>query len=303
MIIVNHSLQKIAFLIGSATETRENQTARSLGHALQELLPGAGRHYSIPYIRRGAGKQILEESASIPPALAVAKRLCRQGNLNQATEILLYLHDEASFHRDIRGQALAMNQLGVVRRMQRRYEEACSDLTRALIDFQKLQDFQLVAEGINNLGMLSFKKFEYERAANSFDEAQHLCKSLKYYSLLGFVFLNKSELFMARRDYAMAAQMCIFGLTHHVKNNVSLGVARACLLIGQILWKCQQLRSATAVCLESIRLYRMFNIPLGLANSCSEFSTLLGDVGEIGEAKEYHREAHTIYREMGIDVH
>ena len=302
MNMLSHSLQKIACLIGSARKTSENQAVGSLGRAIQELVPAADNYENSLSFGQRPEAQSCDVTVNMPPALAVAKRLCRQGNLNLATEILLYLHDEASFNDDVRGQALAMNQLGVVKRMQRKYDDASSDLTCALIDFQRLQDWRLVAEGINNLGMLSFKRFEYERAADAFDDAQRLCNSLKYDSLLGFVFLNKAELFLAQRDCKMAAKMCAFGLTQHVRHDMSPGIARGCLLVGQILWKCQQIQIASAVCLESMRLYRTLNIPLGLANCCTEFSTLLNDAGEKHAARKYWRQAHSIYEQIGMDV-
>ncbi len=296
-------LQKMAFATRAPSWEQNNKIVSTLGRAITRLagtrrhLPPSEKHGMAP--QHGYNSQ---ERQGAPATLEVAKRLCRQGDLRLAIQILGYLCDEASIRGDTRTKALVMNQLGVIRRMQKKYQDASSHLNCALIDFQRMQDSSLVAEGMNNLGMLSLQLYELDRAQDFFDEAHKICQSLQYHSLHGFIFLNKADLYIARGDYAMATQMCIFGLSEVVKAGLTLGLARASFLIGQVLWKCHEIDAATSLCLESIRLYKTLGIPLALANCCSEFSILLLEKGEHGTAKQYHAKAVSNYQRAGLRV-
>ncbi len=233
-------------------------------------------------------------------AIREAKLACRSGNLADAAEVVeAVLLDEGL--TDIREKAIARNHLGVIRRMQRQYRDAGIILNHALIDFKTVLDHHFVAESLNNLGLLHFRTLDFAQAQSLFDKSQAICSQLHYNTLLAFVFLNKTEFFSAIKDYDMAAQMCIRGLRLLTRLNLRVGLAKVCLLMGHIFWKCGHILTARDLYLESISLYKAMHIPLGLANCCSEFSVMLHETGAAKQAEAQRQEARRTLVQMQID--
>ena len=115
------------------------------------------------------------------------------------------------------------------------------------------------------------------------------------------MFLNKTEFFCAIKDYEMAAQMCVRGLRLLVQSNLGIGLAKVCLLMARIFWKCHHIQTAKELYLESIRLYSIMEIPLGKANSFSEFAVMLKESGALNQAEIQFRNAEQELTKLEMD--
>lgn len=95
----------------------------------------------------------------------------------------------------------------------------------ALARLRRLGDNVACALTLNNLGMAHVDLKEWETAERYFDDAFDLAEELRDTGLLGMVELNRSELYLKRRDFARARECCdrAFEIFTRLDSRSSLG--------------------------------------------------------------------------------
>lgn len=226
--------------------------------------------------------------------IELAKMAFRKGEYAKAQDIFQIALESAERANDIRARAIIGNNLGVIRRMEANYDSAYLHFQEALIEFQSVQDFRGAADTLNNLGMLYLRRNESGKAIESFDKALKTCQEIGYFPLLSFVYLNKTEYYCEAGDYAMAANTCARALENLTRLKNPIGIAKTTLLFGRIFWKSGDVQTARKFYNESIRLYKSFDIPFGLANCYLEFSEMLASCDLAEESEKFGSQAQVI---------
>ena len=72
------------------------------------------------------------------------------------------------------------------------------------------------------------------------------------------------------------------------------------MLFARIYWRAGATESSEALFKESISLYEEFNIPLGVANCCKEYSNMLLECGRTEDSYKYADKARELYGKLQI---
>lgn len=234
--------------------------------------------------------------------LEMARTAYKKGEYLKAEDLFQAALEASEFVNDVANTAIINNHLGVILRMQGKYEQGFRFFQRALIDFQSIQNKQGAAESLNNLGVVYLKKHDLPHAIGYFEKALAICQESGILPLMAFIYLNKGEFYTEVGDFPMAATACGKALEILIRLKNPTGIAKTNNLLGRIFRKSGDPELAKSFYLESIRLYETFGIPLGLANSCEEFATMLEETGEKSEAREMSEKAKKIFSRLDIVV-
>ncbi len=230
--------------------------------------------------------------------IELAKIAYRQGHYRKAERIFTRARQACERAGYGRGHAVISNHLGMIQRMQGHLDLAYVRFQEALTEFQSLQDPHGIAEVTNNLGQVHLQRQRHGEAFDCFEKALRIGQASGHFPLLAYVFANKGAYYCAIGDQAMAANMCARALEYMVRMKTPIGLARINMLLGRILWRSGEAGPAEAFYRESMRLYKQFGIPLGLANCAEEFAALLADTGRGQQAHRYLTRAGRIRQKL-----
>jgi predicted ATPase/class 3 adenylate cyclase len=118
---------------------------------------------------------------------------------------------------DVRGRALALNDLGVLAREQRHGAEARVLLEEALSLRRELDDPAMFSRTLSNLGIVTLDAEEFDRAAALLQESLELARGLNDASGIAIGILNLGGLALRRGDHDRALPLFLESLKHLVE--------------------------------------------------------------------------------------
>ena len=192
------------------------------------------------------------------------------------------------------------NHLGLICRIIGEKKESEELFKCANVHFKNIKDNTNYVNTLNNLSKTHLLKSNYQKALTGFNECLDMGSKIKNLELLVFINLNKAQFYLAVGDPRNAAHFCLNGLEISILNNYKIGLAKVCRIYGNIFKNYYQYKIADKFFSESIWLYEKMQIPLGLANCCSDYAEMLVDIDQIDQAIEYYKMAQEIYYDLEL---
>lgn len=234
--------------------------------------------------------------------IEMAKIAYRRGEYQKAQDMFQVELETFEFVSDIRSKATVSHHLGIIRRMTGEHDLAYNHFQEALIEFQSIQDFRGTAESLNNIGIVHLRQKKLKQAIGYFEKSHQLCLEIGYFPLLAFVYLNKAEFYIEIGDLPMASITCARALEYLVRLKNPISLAKTNMMFGRIFGRSGEHQSAKAFYKESIRLYKEFGIPLGVANCSREFAQMLEETGNAEESSRFYSKAQQIYNKLNMQM-
>jgi putative nucleotidyltransferase with HDIG domain len=173
---------------------------------------------------------LIAEANDMPQQIASALNsqgiVCQlRGLVDQAEQLYDRARQMADTAGDERLAAMVDQNYGTLANTRGHVDQAIVGYKSALTRLRRLGDEQACAMALNNLGMAHVDIKDWEAAERYFDEAFDIAESLRDTGLLGMVELNRSELYLKRRDFPRARECCdrAFEIFTRLDSRSSLG--------------------------------------------------------------------------------
>jgi tetratricopeptide (TPR) repeat protein len=284
--------------------TREGQHARviALTAALAELLRRDGP-WAEAITRHATALQSARCLDDLPGQAGALSNLGMVRRLTGDFRGAAVDHERAlAIYRDLGdrlGQANARSDLGIVRYVRGDHQGAAVDHERALAIYRDLGDRLGQANALSNLGTVRSLTGDYRAAAVDHERALAIYRDLG--DRLGQAHAL-SELSIVRRvrgDFAGAAGDLEQVLAIHLDLGDRRGQANALTDLGTVRRETGDYRGATENLEPALAIYRDLGDRLGQANALKELGTVRRETGDYRGATENLEPALAIYRDIG----
>lgn len=188
--------------------------------------------------------------------------------------------------------------LGIVNGMKGIYEAAYNYFHRALIKYNKLQNFIRIVELRHNLALLHIDKREYRPALEEIDHSIALAARLNYVSNLAISYLTKALIYIQLNDLALANAFSDKSLELCYKLNDRLSVADNFKLKGIIEREKGNFKLAETHLLTSLRINEELSNRLNYAETAVELGILYTNKKMIIQARKYLEAALNYYKQI-----
>ena len=188
--------------------------------------------------------------------------------------------------------------LGIVNGMKGIYEAAYNYFHRALIKYNKLQNFIRIVELRHNLALLHIDKREYRPALEEIDHSIALAIRLNYVSNLAISYLTKALIYIQLNDLALANAFSDKSLELCYKLNDRLSVADNFKLKGIIEREKGNFKLAETHLLTSLRINEKLSNRLNYAETAVELGILYRNKKMNVQAGEYLKTALNYYKQI-----
>jgi DNA-binding SARP family transcriptional activator/tetratricopeptide (TPR) repeat protein len=212
------------------------------------------------------------------------------------------LTEALAIYRDLGdrlGQASTLNDLGVVWRMTGQYQDAADALTEALAIYRDLGDRLGQASTLNDLGVVRRLTGRYQDAADALTEALGIYRDLGDRLGQANSLSDLGDMWRLTGQYQDAADALQEALPIYRDLGDRLGQANALNYLGALWELTGDYRSAASALQEALGIYRDLGSRLGEANSLSDLGAVRRMTGEYQGAADALAEALDIYRDLG----
>ncbi|MBD3287436.1 tetratricopeptide repeat protein [candidate division KSB1 bacterium] len=245
-------------------------------------------------------KSVDDMKGQLKCLFGIAKAYHRSGDYLNARK---YYEDSLNIAKKISDKkryARIKNYLGVVCRITGECERSEQHFQCALQEFEDIGDLQGQCDCINNLAIIYLQRSNYQHALSYLNKALQISKTIDEFQLMVFINLNKALFYLEVGDPRNASKYCTEALNILTRFDCSLGLAKACSILGSIFGNYNQYKIASRFFEESIRFYERFQIPLGAANTCAEYAKMLIEYENMDEAANYFQKAQQIYNDLKL---
>ncbi|MGH3374270.1 MAG: tetratricopeptide repeat protein [Actinoallomurus sp.] len=263
----------------------------------------------------GRARPALEAPDGTPPGLDTsagklwllfsgieALRPYRARRLNQAHDAYRKLLDALERHPETSQQqsyvAVTYNQLGVIARERRRWEEAEDCYRRAIAIREELGESALLAVDYYELGLLALQRDRLEEAEDwcrrslaRSEEHDDRPTTLLAYHQLGII-ADRRELVEEAEDWYRRA------LSIGEELQAPLQMASSHHQLGNIALKCGRLEEAEDWYRRSLTLKEKFGDRRGIANTYHQLGRVARQRGRVDEAEDWYRRSRAIQEEF-----
>ena len=130
--------------------------------------------------------------------------------------------------------AMIDHNLGMLANMRGDTPAALLNYTSALFRYQRLGNQSASTRALTNMGMSHLRLGELDAASACFDQAYEIAQACRDVYTLGFIQLNRAELYLKRQHYEAARQCCDDGFTIFTQIESTTGLAEAYKFYGMI---------------------------------------------------------------------
>ncbi|MBN2012407.1 tetratricopeptide repeat protein [candidate division KSB1 bacterium] len=167
--------------------------------------------------------------------------------------------------------------------------------------YQQLDNVRGIVDTLNQLSLTNLQQSNYQSALSGFNKCIAYCRKIGDVEMLAYVNLNKADFYLKVGDPRNAAKYCTEALENIISGNLVLVLAKACSLLSRIFKLFHQDEIAKQLFTETMTIYQNLNLPLGLANCCSDYTDILIQTEHYDEAMECYQMARQIYLELKLD--
>ena len=200
---------------------------------------------------------------------------------------------------DRRGEAGALNDLGVIQRTTGHYPDAAATLEQALAIYREVGDRPGQAGALNDLGVALRITGNYPRAAAALEEALAIYRDLGDQPGQASVVHDLGALRRMTGNMAAAAAALEEALAIYRDLGDRPGQAGALNYLGVVRRISGSYPEAAAALEEALAIYRDLGDRLGQANILNDLAEVWRIIGKYPQAAAAPREALAIYRDLG----
>jgi tetratricopeptide (TPR) repeat protein len=195
--------------------------------------------------------------------------------------------------------ATILMNLGIIRNIIGKCDEALHHYRRALPLFELSGDMTRVAEIYHNMGMSYLSKGDYPAAIQEFDKSLEYSMKLQSPGLIAISKLGKATVHFRMADLALALAYCNQAMDGCQKSDQRIALADAYKLKGMVLGALKQYQLAESHLYSSIRINEQYGNLLNLGETWYELGVLKKSMRRKTEATEAFRKALEHFRKVG----
>ncbi|MEU5424651.1 tetratricopeptide repeat protein [Streptomyces olivoreticuli] len=230
---------------------------------------------------------------------AMAAFLILEGPWTQAA-VLHQRAATAAHHRaDARAEAIALDDLGIVRVATGEYAEAARLYSRALALYEDLGDRYRQANTLNNLGIARLAAEEYEEAARLHWRALTLYEDLGSQYGQADTLDNLGNVRYMADDYAEAARLYEQALALFQDLGDCRGEANTLNSLGNVRYVADDYAEAARLYKRALALYEDLGNRYGQANALDSLGNVWQATEEYEEAAQLHEKALALFQGLG----
>ncbi|CAN5729899.1 hypothetical protein BH23GEM10_BH23GEM10_08040 [soil metagenome] len=166
-----------------------------------------------------------EDIASVLNCMGVVEQFA--GAPDNAESLYRRAKQLASRHGNDSMLAMIDNNLGMLANMRGDVPAALLNYTSALFLYRRLGDNGSATRALTNMGMSHLDLNELDAASACFDQAYELANSVRDMFTLGYIQLNRAELYLKRQHFEEARQCCDDGFGIFTQLDARAGLAEA----------------------------------------------------------------------------
>jgi tetratricopeptide (TPR) repeat protein/transcriptional regulator with XRE-family HTH domain len=197
------------------------------------------------------------------------------------------------------GQAGAVSELGLVRRLTGDYPAAAQTLEQALGIYRDLGDRLGQAGVLGDLGLVRRTTGDYPAAAQAHEQALGIYRDLGHRLGQANALSYLSDVRVATGEYPAAAQALEQALGIYRDLGDRLGQANALFVLGVVRRVTGEYPAAAQALEQALEIYRDIGHRLGQANALNYLAVVRRATGDYPAAAQAHEQALGIYRDIG----
>jgi tetratricopeptide (TPR) repeat protein/transcriptional regulator with XRE-family HTH domain len=197
------------------------------------------------------------------------------------------------------GQAGAVSELGLVRRLTGDYPAAAQTLEQALGIYRDLGDRLGQAGVLGDLGLVWRTTGDYPAAAQAHEQALGIYRDLGHRLGQANALSYLSDVRVATGEYPAAAQALEQALGIYRDLGDRLGQANALFVLGVVRRVTGEYPAAAQALEQALEIYRDIGHRLGQANALNYLAVVRRATGDYPAAAQAHEQALGIYRDIG----
>jgi tetratricopeptide (TPR) repeat protein/transcriptional regulator with XRE-family HTH domain len=197
------------------------------------------------------------------------------------------------------GQAGAVSELGLVRRLTGDYPAAAQTLEQALGIYRDLGDRLGQAGALGDLGLVRRTTGDYPAAAQAHEQALGIYRDLGHRLGQANALSYLSDVRVATGEYPAAAQALEQALGIYRDLGDRLGQANALFVLGVVRRVTGEYPAAAQALEQALEIYRDIGHRLGQANALNYLAVVRRATGDYPAAAQAHEQALGIYRDIG----
>jgi tetratricopeptide (TPR) repeat protein/transcriptional regulator with XRE-family HTH domain len=197
------------------------------------------------------------------------------------------------------GQAGAVSELGLVRRLTGDYPAAAQTLEQALGIYRDLGDRLGQAGVLGDLGLVRRTTGDYPAAAQAHEQALEIYRDIGHRLGQANALSYLSDVRVATGEYPAAAQALEQALGIYRDLGDRLGQANALFVLGVVRRVTGEYPAAAQALEQALEIYRDIGHRLGQANALNYLAVVRRATGDYPAAAQAHEQALGIYRDIG----
>lgn len=245
-------------------------------------------------VRRGARAPLARRRISLEAMLRYDL-----GEVGQAEQLWEALAADAAEAGDHVLEAAASNNLGVVRTLQGRTEEALASYLRALLASRRLGDRRGLAQAHQNLGILYRERGLPREAASHFRQALEHARSSASEDVLGRIEEERAVLLLDEGDERLATLTATRALSRLRRIGDRAGAGEALRVLGIAALRRGALDTAGERLVEALEEGTAAGSALLRAETLEALAVLARAEGRVSEAEERAAAASALFEQMG----
>lgn len=228
-----------------------------------------------------------------------AETLWQSGEYTKGMKVAVLAQKMAHSIAYEKGEAYALNNIGIIYDYQGLYAESLSNYFKALPLQKKIKDENGLSYTYNNIGLIYSNQGNYKEALKNYNKALELREKNGDKSGLSSTYNNIGILHMYAKDYDLALKSYFSSIKIDSALHDEMGVSASMSNIGLVYMDQNDFEKAQEYFSQSLAIREKLNDKRGIANSCNNFGTLFQKQKKYDEAKKYLLRGLEIGQSMG----